>query len=147
TGKQAGTLAKVNATVQVICGAPGVEGVYPGINWEAAGAIQVAGPSNAGGGSSFLVNWTAPVDPSVGAVRFNVAGNAGNGDSTNQGDHIYTKVYTVSPAVTVDLSVHAFTMVDHGGISVITDGSGALNAGYARIVPSSGTTPSGVAIF
>jgi hypothetical protein len=146
TGKQAGTLAKVNATVQVICGAPGVQGVYPGINCAAPGAIQFAEHTNAGVASTFLVNWTAPADPSVGAVRFNVAGNAGNGDSTNQGDHIYTKVYTVSPAV-VDLSVHAFTMVDHGGISVITDGSGALNAGFARILPSSGTTPSGVAIF
>jgi hypothetical protein len=147
TGKQAGTLAKVNATVQVICGAPGVEGVYPGINCAAAGAIQFAEHTNAGTPSNFLVNWTAPADASIGAVRFNVAGNAGNGDSTNQGDHIYTKVYTVSPLAVVDLSVHAFTMVDHGGISIITDGSGALNAGYARIQPSSGTTPSGVAIF
>ena len=38
-------------------------------------------------------------------------------------------------------------MVDHGGVSLITDGSGNLNAGYARILTNSGSTPSGVAIF
>src|ERR1051326_1836998 len=39
TGKQAGTLAKVNATVQVICCARSVQGVYPGINCATAEAI------------------------------------------------------------------------------------------------------------
>src|SRR5215831_5615325 len=108
TGKQAGTLAKVNATVQVICGSPGVEGVYPGINCAAPGAIQFAEHTNADVASSFLVNWTAPADSSAGAIRFNVAGNAANGDHLPQNDHIYTKAYTISP---LDLTAHAFTMV------------------------------------
>src|SRR5262249_53808978 len=47
-----------------------------------------------------------------------------------------------------DLSTHAFTMVDRGGASLITDGSGDLTAGYARILPDAGkTAPSGVGIF
>src|SRR5215813_13802344 len=66
TGKQAGTLAKVNQTVQVICGTPGVAGVYPGINCAAPGAIQFAEHTNAGSPNTFLVNWTAPADASVG---------------------------------------------------------------------------------
>jgi hypothetical protein len=145
TNLQAGTLAKVNGAVQVICGTSGV--LYPGVNCSAPGAIQFAEHTNANAVQTFSVNWTAPASSSVGTVRFNVAGNAANGDGTNQGDFIYTQVYRVTPAATVDLSVHAFTMVDRGGTSVITDGSGALSVGYSRILASTGTTPSGVAIF
>ena len=43
----------------------------------------------------YLVNWTAPSSASVGTIRFNVAGNAANGDITNQGDYIYTNVYRI----------------------------------------------------
>src|SRR5205823_2872140 len=75
-------------------------------------------------------------------------GNAGNGDNTNQGDFIYTNVYRISPGAAADLSTRAFTIVDRGGSSVITDGSGSLSVGYSRIQPAAGsTTPSGVAIF
>jgi hypothetical protein len=42
----------------------------------------------------------------------------------------------------------AFSVVDKSANSTITNGSGAIAVGYARIVPSSGNTnPSGVAIF
>jgi len=41
----------------------------------------------------------------------------------------------------------AFTVSDLGGVSRTTDGSGPLTIGYGRILASSGTTPSGVAIF
>ena len=41
-----------------------------------------------------------------------------------------------------------FAITDRGAISLITDGTGSLNAGYARILADAGkTTPSGVAIF
>jgi hypothetical protein len=85
-------------------------------------------------------------------VRFNVAGNAANGDSQNTGDFIYTRVYTVDPAAgpppPVGVSTLPFTLVDRGGLSIITDGSGPQNLGYSRIQPNAGsTTPSGVAIF
>src|ERR1051326_6340171 len=47
-----------------------------------------------------------------------------------------------------DLSTHAFTIVDRGGMSIITDGSGPQTAGYSSISPSAGSsTPTGVAIF
>jgi hypothetical protein len=145
TNQQAGTLVKGNNAVQVICGSGFEQPLYPGMNCSASGAIQFAEHTSALGNPTFQVNWTAPGTSAGGTVRFNVAGNAANGDGTNQNDHIYTQIYTVAP---LDLSVHAFTMVDRGGVSVITDGSGALPvSGYARILATSGSTPSGVAIF
>jgi hypothetical protein len=143
TNQQAGTLTKVNSAVQVVC-SPSAGEIYPGTSCNAPGAIQFAEHTNATGVATFLVNWTAPGSPGVGTVRFNVAGNSANGNFDSSGDHIYTRAYLVAP---LDPSVHAFTMVDRGGNSVITDGSGNLTAGYARILVSSGTTPSGVAIF
>ncbi len=113
-----------------------------------ASAIQFAEHNFAKTTGTFAVNWTAPSDASVGMVRFNVAGNAANGNGMQDGDYIYTTVIKVGPAATVDNSVRPFTLVDRGGSSVITDGSGDLSVGYARIQPSSGsTTPTGVAIF
>jgi hypothetical protein len=153
TNQQAGNLTKPSVpppntgAVQVnICGTGFEQPLFPGAC--TPGAIQFAEHSAATGRNTFQVNWTAPGTSAGGRVRFNVAGNAANGDGTNQGDHIYTKIYTVDPAVVVDLSVHAFTMVDRGGVSVITDGSGSVVGGYARILAAAGsTTPSGVAIF
>src|SRR5262245_61114341 len=124
TNQQAGTLARVNGAVQVICGpSSGASVAYPGINCSTAGAIQFAEHTNATGVRTFSVNWTAPAT-SVGTVRFNLAGNAGNGDSSNQGDRIYTQIIKIDPASAPDLSTKAYTLVDRGGFSVITDGSG-----------------------
>lgn len=41
-------------------------------------------------GTPFSFRWTAPSSASFGDVRFNVAGNAANGDATSTGDRIYT---------------------------------------------------------
>ncbi|HYR43636.1 MAG TPA: choice-of-anchor V domain-containing protein [Terriglobia bacterium] len=150
--RQAGTLAKVNNAVQVICGPASGSVSTPGISCSATGALQFAEHTNANSTTTFMVNWIAPAT-AVGTVRFNVAGNAANGDFTNQGDRIYTQVIRVDPAAAPpppDLSTHAFTIVDRGGQSIITDGSGDLSQGqgYARIQPNAGaTTPTGVAIF
>ena len=48
------------------------------------------------GGVNFTFNWTAP-NVSAGAVVFNAAGNAANGDGTNLGDHIYDTFLTLQP--------------------------------------------------
>jgi len=155
TNQQAGTLTAGSARVRVICG----RGSAPGnveVNCNTAGAIQYAQHSNAQTvTSSYPVNWTAPSSASVGTVRFNVAGNAANGDITNQGDFIYTRIFKADaasagppPPPPPDLSTKAFSLVNLGGTSVITDGSGDLSIGYSRIQPGAGsTTPSGVAIF
>src|SRR5207247_5490945 len=80
-----------------------------------------------------------------------VAGNAANGDGTNQGDYIFTNIYRVPVAAAPpppDLSTRAFAIVDRGGSSIISDGGGDFNIGFSRIQPAAGnTTPTGVAIF
>ena len=116
TNQQAGTLTAVNTRVQIKCGGatattstqevrPNADGTCPsGTIWyaEHRDATSVT--------STYLVNWTAPSSTSAGKVRFNLAGNAANGDITSQGDFIYTRVDYADPAVAppVDLSTRAF---------------------------------------
>jgi hypothetical protein len=137
TNQQAGTFTPGSARVKVITG----------------GGIQYAEHSNASvqPGGTFTVTWTAPAT-AVGKVRFNLGGNAANGNIQNTGDFIYTRVDRVDPSVQPpppDNSVRAYTLVDRGAVSLLTDGSGALpDVGYTRIQPDAGnTTPAGVAIF
>jgi len=146
TIQQAGSFSPGNARVKIICGATGQPNnevpCQPGL-------IQYAEHSNANVvTNTYLVNWTAPSSVSFGPVRFNLAGNAANGDFSNLGDFVYTRVDVVPAGAAIDLSVRAFTLVDRGGVSMITDGGGDLNVGYSRIQPNTGnTTPAGVAIF
>lgn len=145
TSQQAGTLAAGNSRVQVVCS----DSRGRQIICSTAGAVQFAQHTNAQlVTSTYSVNWTAPSSASIGTVRFNVAGNAANGDNSNQGDFIYTSVARVEPAAAADTSTRSFTITDRSGSSVATDGSGDLTVGYSRIQPASGsTTPTGVAIF
>jgi hypothetical protein len=152
TNQQAGTLAAGGPGVQILCGRGSIATSTQIVNCSTAGAIQYAEHANAiVVRSTYVVNWTAPSSAAIGDVRFNVAGNAANGDSTNQNDFIYTTSAKLSPASVgppPDLSVRAFTLVDRGGQSLITDGAGDLGVGHARIQPNAGnTTPAGVAIF
>ena len=87
TTAQAGTLLAASpndARVQIITG----------------GGIQYAEhnsfPNTSG---TFNFRWTAPANAGIGAVRFNVAGNAANGDGNNTGDRIFTTLAIVSPGV------------------------------------------------
>jgi hypothetical protein len=134
TNAQAGTLTPGNSRVKVITG----------------GGIQYAEHVDArvSPSGTFLVNWIAPSSASAGKVRFNLAGNAANGNIQNTGDFIYTRIDRIDPSTT-DNSVRAYTLVDRGGVSLITDGVGTTpQAGYTRIQPGAGsTTPAGVAIF
>jgi hypothetical protein len=93
TSQQAGTLAGSNQAVKLVCGQGSRQ-----VGCNTAGAVQFAEHTNATTQGTFQVNWTAPSSGDVGIVRFNVAGNAANGDLNNQGDFIYTRVETVGPA-------------------------------------------------
>ncbi len=60
---------------------------------------------NGSSSRTWQLRWTAP-DTDIGTVRFWFAGNAANGDGTNQGDYIYTSSASsdsVTSAVTVNL--------------------------------------------
>lgn len=61
----------------------------------------------AAGTRTWQIRWTAPATD-VGTVRFYVAGNAANGDGTNQNDHIYTTV-ALSESPTSIVSVTLLT--------------------------------------
>ncbi|PYS35783.1 MAG: hypothetical protein DMG14_26195, partial [Acidobacteria bacterium] len=80
SNQQAGTLAPGSARVQVICGRGTAATSTQLVPCTTAGAIQYAEHNNAQiVTSTYAVNWTAPSSASVGTVRFNLAGNAGNG--------------------------------------------------------------------
>src|SRR5437867_3729080 len=64
TSQQAGTLTRGASNVQIIT----------------SGGIQYAQHNNASNNNTFSVNWTAPSSAGAGTVRFNLAGNAANGD-------------------------------------------------------------------
>ena len=72
--------------------------------------------------NTIAVNWTPPTT-NVGNVHIYIAANAANGDATNQGDHIYTANYTLTPAST---SGNAPTIS-----AVISAGAFDQNAGVA----------------
>lgn len=134
--QQAGTFANTTNRTSIVQGPGGIRYIQHNL---------IATSTNPNG--TFNLSWTAP-SPAVGPIRFNVAGNAANGNGNESGDFIYTAVATVNAGTTVDNTVRAYQISNQGGSSLTSDGSGALDVGYARIVPESGnSTPSGVAIF
>jgi hypothetical protein len=99
SNQQAGTLALGSPRVKVICGRGTAATSTDEVPCTTAGAIQYAEHNNAQiATSTYAVNWTAPSSASVGTVRFNLAGNAANGDILQTGDFIYTRVDKVDPA-------------------------------------------------
>lgn len=55
----------------------------------------------------WAVRWTAP-STDLGTARFYLAGNAANGNGTNQGDYIYTaSVFSESPTTVVNLALES----------------------------------------
>src|SRR5208283_300970 len=47
--------------------------------------------------ATFTFTWTPPAT-NVGNITIYVAGNAANGDGTDDGDHIYDNTFTLTPA-------------------------------------------------
>ncbi|HXG63469.1 MAG TPA: choice-of-anchor V domain-containing protein [Blastocatellia bacterium] len=81
-GARAGTFAPLNGDTQlnVLTGANGRQYIQH--------TSQGTNPTTSGR-RIWQVRWTAPATD-IGTVRFFVAGNAANGDGTNQNDYIYT---------------------------------------------------------
>ncbi len=123
--QQAGTLSVPSSTntVQVISG----------------GGVQYAEHTLAGTSIAFRntynVNWTAPPNASGGVVKFNVAGNAANGDHNDTGDFIYINVFRVSPVTPpADFSISAASSA-----SVIAGNSTTVNFSATAINGFTGT--------
>ncbi len=66
---------------------------------------------------TWTFNWQAP-DSAVGAIRFSAAGNAANGDGTNQGDYIFTTSVSSDPLQLNTTALFAQVAVG-GGFSTI----------------------------
>src|SRR6267142_619799 len=99
-----------------------------------------------GSSNVFQFSYRTPDDPNFGSIRFNLAGNAANGNGNNQGDYIYA-IETSLPLLAPS-SERQFVMSPRGGSSVATmSGSSPLNVGFARIVNSSGTAGPGLAFI
>ena len=65
------------------------------------------------GSQTYEMDWTPP-SANVGDVTIYVAGNAANGDLTPNGDHIYTRTYTLTPASAGTGAVPAIAAVING---------------------------------
>jgi len=86
-----------------------------GIQW-----LEHSQPSMSG---IFTVQWTAPAAGS-GNVHIYVAANAGNGDNTFRGDHIYATDYVLTPASSATTGVPVVT-----GIVNAASGAPGVQAG------------------
>jgi hypothetical protein len=99
TTTQAGLLVTPGTGVQLICGFKGSTTIISNCSTPPASTIQYAEHRDASvPRSTYTVSWTAPASATVGSVRFNVAGNAANGDRDPGGDFIYTKAFVIAPA-------------------------------------------------
>ncbi|MFL6276679.1 MAG: choice-of-anchor V domain-containing protein [Blastocatellia bacterium] len=113
---RAGTLASLNGDTQVLS-----ETGFGGrqyIEHTQQGTIP-----NAANSRVWQVRWTAP-DTDVGTVVFYIAGNAANGNGTNQGDYIYTNKFFTDSAtshVTLTLATHLDAQVLEPGAHVRVD--------------------------
>ena len=72
-----------------------------------------------GGSNVFQFTYRAPTDANFGSIRFNVAGNAANGNGANTGDFIYAIEMTL-PGLS---SERQFVMANRGGTSLSTAGA------------------------
>ncbi|HSE98761.1 MAG TPA: choice-of-anchor V domain-containing protein, partial [Blastocatellia bacterium] len=127
-GERVGTLAPLGGDSQLnpVTG----EGGRQYINHTQAGVS-----STSSGTRLWLVRWTAPATDK-GTVRFFVAGNAANGDGTNQNDYIYTNSFISESPTTVVI------------VSFETDVTGlTLEAGSRFTIDWNATNPSNVASY
>ncbi len=99
--------------------------------------------STIGSSNIFRFNYRTPADTNFGSIRFNVAGNAANGNGANTGDFIYATEVIV-PQLTAGPE-RQFVLATRGGVSAASVGVGETVAvGFARMQTSSGTAGAGL---
>ncbi len=107
----AGTFATVDTNTQVICSQTNLQNfnsVTDGRSCKSGYTLQYIEQTSARGGGTGYENsiahglpytysftWTPP-STDVGSVKIYVAGNAVNGDLTDNGDHVYSTTYTLT---------------------------------------------------
>ena len=93
---QAGDFNPVDQTTQVICEDNAPKPCASGVSFITHTTVGTRNGTR--NGALFQFDWTPPA-ANVGPVTFYVAGNAANGDGTNNGDFIYTSNVELAPAV------------------------------------------------
>jgi hypothetical protein len=102
------------------------------------GGIEHSFAKSGSGTGAFSFDWTSPSSSSVGNVRFNVAGNAANGNGAVSGDFIYSTETTVSAATTITQNeIFYFPHAADGGSFTTT---------LVITNPSASSTPANVTI-
>src|SRR6266850_915978 len=93
----------------------------------------------------FDFSYRAPSNAGLGDIRFNLAGNAANGNLANTGDFIYAIRTVIPVAVT---SSRSFNFSASGGVSIRTDGRGSpAVAGHARLQGGAGAPLAALALL
>ena len=142
------TAANGDQAGELIAGADGRTRVISGdVNGKTVQFIEhTSAGSTIGSSNVFQFTYRAPTDTSFGNIRFNVAGNAANGNGANTGDNIYATEMSVP--VLVLSSERQFVLATRGASSVATLGNQtAISSGFARVVNGSGTTGAGLAFI
>ena len=83
--------------------------------------------SSASPNNTFSFSWTAPETSSTGAVRFNVAANAANGNFNQSGDFIYFTETSISP-VTLTAEGEALAPADPAAFDALVIGQRMLSS-------------------
>jgi hypothetical protein len=87
----------------------------------------------------FEISYRAPSNAGLGDIRFNLAGNAANGNNANTGDFIYAIQTVIPVAIT---SSRSFNIAARGAASMTTDGRGSSTVtGHARLQGGGGGAP------
>ena len=86
------------------------------LEFAAPSGIEHSFPKAGSGSGTFAFAWTSPSSISTGNVRFNVAGNAANGNFASNGDFIYSTEETVLAATAITQNeIFYFPLVADGG--------------------------------
>lgn len=99
-----------------------------------------AGTQAGAGQGSWTFNWKAP-DTAAGAIRFSAAGNAANGNGSNQGDFIYTVSVTTDSTILPVTALFAHVAIGGGDTTIFSlanTGSDAV-AGNLILTRADGT--------
>ena len=91
------------------------------LEFGSSGGIEHSFAKPGSGTATFSFDWTSPSSSSTGNVRFNVAGNAANGNFAVSGDFIYSTETTISAATEVSQNeIFYFPQIADGGVFTTT---------------------------
>ena len=131
-----------NDIVRVICDDGSARGTLaPCPPGQHAFAQHINAPrTDPGEGFTFSFDWTPPAND-VGDIIFYVAGNAANGDGTNNGDRIYTSVRRISAPCNLTQKPTINRLANAASLQPAWSGSALVSLFGANFGPANGKRP------